>query len=144
MNAPSRARHIVVTETKTTYLEAFRVQIDRDPDRLAVVCGDESITRRELDHRSNQVARALAAQEVGAGDLVAIVLPNGVDLFVTVVAAWKLGAVPLPLSHRLPSAELDAVLGVAQPAAVLRTPIDPRDEDASPLPAIPMRYWKAM
>lgn len=40
------------------------------------------------------------------------------------MAAWKIGAVPQPLSARLPAAERDAVLAVAAPALVVDTPVD--------------------
>ncbi len=125
------------------FLVALGVHAARDPEHVAVICGEQSLSRVELDRRSNQLARVFAAHGVTAERLVAIVLPNGVDVFVAVVAAWKLGAVPLPLSHQLPHPELDAVLAIAEPAFVLRQPI-PSGGDDAPLPAVPLVHWKAM
>ncbi|HEY2222968.1 AMP-binding protein [Actinomycetospora sp.] len=86
------------------------------PDAPAVSDGDTVLTRAELDARTDRLARAFAARGVGRGDLVSIALPNVVAHVACSVAAWKLGAVPQPLSARLPEAERDAVLAVAEPA----------------------------
>ena len=99
--------------------ETFTYQARRDPDRVAIICGDERITRAELESRANRAARAFAELGVGVGDLVTIALPNSIDFYVAVAAAWKLGATPAPLSYRLPDIERDAILDLAQPALVV-------------------------
>ena len=47
------------------------------------------------------------------GDYVTIVLPNSIEWIQAALAAWKLGAVPQPLSARLPDAELEGAAGAA-------------------------------
>jgi bile acid-coenzyme A ligase len=89
------------------------------PDRMAITCGDECITRGELDSRSNQLARDLAARGVGEGEFVTVAVPNGVAWFVAYVACWKLGAVPQPVSAALPPRELGAIVQLARPSVVL-------------------------
>ncbi|MDN5919829.1 MAG: AMP-binding protein [Pseudonocardia sp.] len=123
------------------------------PDAPAVSDGDTVLTRAELDARTNRLARAFAARGVGPGDLVSIALPNRVRHVECSVAVWKLGAVPQPVSHRLPPGERDAVLEVADPALVvgLETPgrawlpeeNDASGESAEPLPEIVGPSWKA-
>lgn len=58
----------------------------------------ETYTFRQLDERSNQIARALADRGVERGDRVAVVLPQKPANPLTHLACWKLGAVSLPLS----------------------------------------------
>ncbi len=89
------------------------------PDVAAVSDGDDVWSRVELDLRTDRLARAFAARGVGRGDLVSIALGNVVTHVACSVAAWKLGAVPQPLSARLPAGERDAVLEVADPALVV-------------------------
>lgn len=123
------------------------------PKAPAVSDGDTALTRAELDVRTNRLARAFAARGVGHGDLVSIALPNRVRHLECSVAVWKLGAVPQPVSHRLPPGELDAVLEVADPALVvgLQTPgrawlpgdHDASGESAQPLPEVVGPSWKA-
>lgn len=97
-----------------------------DPLRLAVVYVDPDgeeyeVTRRELDLRSNQVARALEARGVTEGSLVAIALPNVPQHFYATYAAWKLGATVLPVRWSLPEWERDRLLGLAEPSIVVAT-----------------------
>ncbi|WP_181779612.1 AMP-binding protein [Pseudonocardia pini] len=124
------------------------------PDAPAVTDDHGTVTRRELDARTNRLARRFAALGVRAGDHVSIALPNGIRHVECSVAAWKLGAVPQPLSHRLPPAELAALVALADPAVVVGLdPADGRpwltgDEDlgegeAEPLPDVVGPSWKA-
>ena len=53
-----------------------------------------------------------------SGDYVTIVLPNCVECVEAMVACWKLGAVPQPLSPRLPDAEFEGLLEL-RPRALL-------------------------
>ncbi|MCD2196257.1 AMP-binding protein [Actinomycetospora endophytica] len=126
------------------------------PDAPAVSDGDVVLTRAEMDARTDRLARAFAARGVGRGDLVSIALPNVVEHVACSVAAWKLGAVPQPLSARLPDGELEAVLAVAEPALTvgLRPADRPwldladlqlpeADDDGGPLPDVVGPSWKA-
>ncbi len=90
-----------------------------DPDRPAITCGDETVTRAELELRADRLARELDADGVGPGDMVTIALPNSVDWFVAVAAAWKLGAIPQPVSSRLPERELAAIVELADPPVMI-------------------------
>lgn len=90
-----------------------------DPDRPAITCGAETATRSELLRRADDLARELADGGVGEGSMVSIALPNSVDWFVAVVAAWRIGAIPQPLSSRLPRRELEVLVELADSAVVL-------------------------
>ena len=92
---------------------------ERDPDRAAVTCGTDTLTRRELESRANRLARDLRAGGVALGDMVTVALPNSTDWYVAVAAIWKVGAIPQPVSSRLPQRELEAILELADPAAVI-------------------------
>jgi bile acid-coenzyme A ligase len=104
---------------KISYGRTIARLAGEDPGRTAVVCGEEAITRAELERRSNRMARAFALRGVGRGSLVSIGLPNGLEFVVVCVAAWKCGAIPNPLSPRLPGPERIAILELAKPALVV-------------------------
>ncbi|MDW5593763.1 AMP-binding protein [Conexibacter stalactiti] len=89
------------------------------PDDPAVTCGDESVTFAQLESRANRLARAYAELGVREGDFVSVGLPNGVELYAASYAIWKLGAVPQPLSYRLPARELEQVIAVADPSLIV-------------------------
>ena len=46
----------------------FEAQVKRSPDAVAVVFGSESLTYRELESRSNQLAHLLQARGAGSED----------------------------------------------------------------------------
>jgi bile acid-coenzyme A ligase len=92
---------------------------EAEPEHPAVTCGTERVTRRELEARADALARDLADGGVEVGSMVSIALPNSVDWFVATVAAWKLGAIPQPLSSRLPRRELEAIVELADAAVVI-------------------------
>ncbi|MCC9196534.1 AMP-binding protein [Arthrobacter sp. zg-Y820] len=60
----------------------------------------------DMVHRSDQVAAWLAAQGVGRGDPVMLMLGNQVELWETMLAAMKLGAVIMPTASAAGSADL--------------------------------------
>ena len=127
------------------------------PDEPAVTCDGRTLTRGELDRSTNRLARAYAERGVGVGvgDYVTIALPNSVEWVQAAVACWKLGAVPQPLSPRLPEAEFEGLLEL-RPRALLvgrdhpGTPSvpagfvpDPALSDG-PLPEAVSPCWKSM
>jgi bile acid-coenzyme A ligase len=96
------------------------------PDTTAIVfvpeqadLPEERITWRDLDRRSNQVARLLAEHGVGQGSTVVVAAGNRPEHFYVAYGAWKLGALLLTLRAELPGPERDAILDVAQPAIVI-------------------------
>jgi amino acid adenylation domain-containing protein len=92
-----------------------------DPDRVAIRCGDEELTRGELDERSDRLARALAADGAGPGDVVALLLERGPRLQVAQLAVMKCGAAWTLLDPLLPPARLAFQAGDAGTRLVLTT-----------------------
>ncbi len=101
------------------YVRTMARLADEDPDFNAIIHEDDAITRRELERRSNRLARVYADKGVKFGDYVAIALPNGIAFYVAFFAALKVGAVPLPLSYRLPVTERQAILDLAGAALLI-------------------------
>jgi acyl-CoA synthetase (AMP-forming)/AMP-acid ligase II len=99
-------------------VDQLRFMADVHADRLGYVDLDtqESLTFREWDERSNQVARWLVANGVEKGDRVSIALPNEYCLrwIVAYAAVHKAGAVMVPANTRLSAPEMTAILGHAE------------------------------
>jgi acyl-CoA synthetase (AMP-forming)/AMP-acid ligase II len=79
----------------------------------AIVTDDRSVTHAELDDRSRALAARLAAAGVGKGSRLGLLAPNGVEWALTAVAAWRIGAVVVPLSTLLRPPELAGQLRLA-------------------------------
>jgi bile acid-coenzyme A ligase len=87
------------------------------PDGIALIFAAEDrseqhFTWTELDDRTTQVARTLARRGLGVGDLFAMQLKNSPELIFATFAAWKLGAVPVPVRWDLPEWELGRLRAV--------------------------------
>jgi bile acid-coenzyme A ligase len=123
---------------------AFAWLADQSPDAVAVRCGDEVLTRRELDLASNRIARRWAREGLAVDDSVTIALPNGIDVVLATVAAWKAGATPAPLSLATSADERAEIEALIRPALVVDGPLDPcAEEDDGPLPDRWASSWKA-
>ena len=127
-----------------SYAQRLANHAAADPEHPALTFAGETVTRRELEALANRTARALSAAGATRGDLVTIALPNGVPFIATAIACWKLGAVPQPVSARLPERELDAIIELARSRIVVREPLAVDGFDAGPLPDAISDPWKAM
>ncbi|MGZ6954177.1 MAG: AMP-binding protein [Acidimicrobiia bacterium] len=125
-----------------------------DPDAPALTDASGTVTRAELDVRTNRLARAYANLGVEPDDFVTIGLPNGIEWFEAAIAVWKLGATPAPVSAKLPRLELEAVVELADPSLVVgldapgRTSVPagftpPPELSGAPLPHRIAGAWKA-
>ena len=125
-------------------------------DAVAVVAADATLSWAELDRLSNRAGRALAGMGAGPGSMVTIALPNTAAFVVAAMACWKVGAVPQPVSARLPAAEIQAIVGLAGPPVVLAehafdagrpvlsvAGLLERGDDGGPLPVAVSPAWKA-
>ncbi|PSM45376.1 non-ribosomal peptide synthetase [Streptomyces dioscori] len=100
-------------------VERFDEQVAARPARTALVCGDERLDYSTLAGRAGRLARALADQGVGPGDIVGLHTGRSVELVVGVLGILKSGAAYLPLDPAQPPARLAAMVEDAAPVLVL-------------------------
>ncbi|RAY12800.1 (2,3-dihydroxybenzoyl)adenylate synthase [Actinomadura craniellae] len=98
--------------TGETLDELFRARVAAAPDRLAVVdpanrrdlvgTDPRRLTWRELDDEVVALAGTLLRHGLGQGDVLAVQLPNTIELVCAYLACWRLGVVisPLPVQYR--------------------------------------------
>jgi bile acid-coenzyme A ligase len=102
-----------------TMVEAFRRWAREVPDQPALTVEDQTLTFRELEIRSQRLAHTLLGMGVEVGDTVCMALPNSIELVETALAVLKVGATALPVSNRLPQAERQAIIELADPRLVV-------------------------
>jgi bile acid-coenzyme A ligase len=66
---------------------------------------ERSSTWAELDRRSDQLAGALSERGLGRGDRLGLGLRNSIEFVLCTLAAWKVGATPVPIRWDLPEWE---------------------------------------
>lgn len=91
---------------ETTAIDQFRRTAREHADRPAVYYFDSVLTYRELDRLSNALAAGLRGLGVGQGSRVALYLQNIPQFWIAQLAAWKLGAIVVPLNPMFKREEL--------------------------------------
>ena len=134
----------------TSFGVALQRLVDADPGAPAVTCGDATLTRAELFDRAYGLGVHLVAGGVRPGDYVTTVSHNSVEAMVAVFATWFVGAVPQVLSPKLAPRELEEILDLTAPAAVLGVTDPSRFSVLAPypvaegtLPDVAAPAWKA-
>jgi len=104
-----------------TLPQLFAAQLERGADEVAVVADDASLFFRELDERSNRLARLLIAQGVGPEVAVALLLGRSVDFVVAALAVVKAGGVYVPVDVGYPASRAEFMMSDARVRCVVTT-----------------------
>ena len=67
--------------------DLFEHAVDAFGDRIAIACGDRTVTFAELERRANRLAHHLAERGVGTGVHVGFYARNSIEAMVTIIAA---------------------------------------------------------
>src|SRR5205085_11961792 len=81
-----------------TAIEQFRHSAQRTPNAPALYYFERIITFGEVNQLSSSLAAALLALGVRPGDRIALYLQNVPQFWIAQLAAWKAGAIVVPLS----------------------------------------------
>ncbi|MFD9701599.1 amino acid adenylation domain-containing protein [Lentzea sp. NPDC059081] len=122
--------------------EIFAEHAMNRPDAVAVTGPAGTLTYRELDERSNQLARHLVAQGVVPGSTVAVQVGRTEWTVMSLLAVLRCGAVHLPISEAEPQDRIDSVIEETAPVVVIATgtvrygvPVIDLDRDAAAIAA---------
>jgi amino acid adenylation domain-containing protein len=77
--------------------EVFELQAAATPATVALVCDDQQLTYGQLNNRSNQLARHIAAIGIRPGDCIGVCVARSMDMVIGQLAILKSGGVYLPL-----------------------------------------------
>ncbi|HEX2188119.1 MAG TPA: amino acid adenylation domain-containing protein, partial [Longimicrobiaceae bacterium] len=99
--------------------ERFEQQVERTPEVVAVVSGEESLSYGELNARANRLAHRLRELGVGPDARVGICAERGLEMIVGLLAVLKAGGAYVPLDPAYPAERLRFVLRDSAPVALL-------------------------
>ncbi len=99
--------------------DLFEAIADAVPDNEAVVCDGVRITYAELDRRSTRLANFFRSRGLGKGDHIGTYMYNGIEYVTTMIAAFKISAVPININYRYVDDELAYLFGNADLKAVV-------------------------
>jgi 3-oxocholest-4-en-26-oate---CoA ligase len=99
--------------------DLFESVVDTVPDREALVCDPVRLTYTELEQRCNQLAHHLREAGIKRGDKVGCHMPNQTPYVETMIACFKIGAVPVNVNYRYVEDELRYIYDNADLACVV-------------------------
>jgi len=99
--------------------ELFEEQVERTPERTALVLGDHRFTYRELNARANKLARYLREQGLAASTPVGLFLRRSDEMIITLLGILKAGGAYVALHPDLPKARLEQQLATVKPPLLI-------------------------
>ncbi len=90
--------------------ELFMEQVERTPEKTALVDADGIISYKELDFLSNCFAYGLTEKGVGIGDVVAFALSRKIHMIAVILGILKCGAAYMPIDRRYPKNRINYML----------------------------------
>ena len=111
---PEGERRRVLVEwndTKRDYPQAcvhelFEAQVERRPEAVALVSGEQQLSYAELNRRANQLAHELRSKGVGPETVVGICVERSPDLLGALLGVLKAGGAYVPLDPAFPRERL--------------------------------------
>jgi len=111
---PAEREHLVAGSNQTSapypgekcLHQLFELEAAKNPARMAVRCGEEALSYRQLNEASNQLAHYLCRQGVGPDHRVGVCLERSTAMMVAVLGILKAGGAYVPLNADNPRARL--------------------------------------
>jgi long-chain acyl-CoA synthetase len=104
---------------RETLLERFDEQVAARPDSPFVSYFSTTLSLREVSEAADGVAAEFAESGIGAGDRVALLLQNQPEFVIATLAAWKVGAIAVPVNPMYRERELEHLLGDSGARAIV-------------------------
>ncbi|AXG70721.1 gramicidin S synthase 2 [Kordia sp. SMS9] len=96
--------------TNTTFLTHFAEQVQKTPDAIALIFEAETMTFKELDIRSNQLARHLQNKGAKENTFIPICTERSIEMMVGIIAILKTGAAYVPVDPNYPKERIQFII----------------------------------
>ena len=90
--------------------DSYSIHAAMHPNKLALICGERTLTYAELNARANRVANALQSLGTQGGDRVAVMVHNSLEGLEMVAGLSKLAAMHVPVNYRFREHEVAYVI----------------------------------
>ncbi|AYF81299.1 non-ribosomal peptide synthetase [Bacillus thuringiensis] len=102
-----------------TLQRLFEKQVETNPEKVAVVYEDKSLTYKELNERANQLAHTLQARGIGRECIVGIMVDRSIEMMVGILGVLKAGGAYLPIDSNSPHERIQFMLEDSQSEIIL-------------------------
>ncbi|MEP7107699.1 MAG: amino acid adenylation domain-containing protein [Ferruginibacter sp.] len=112
-------------EEKTVY-QVFREQVEKTPDNIALVYEGQQLSYKQLNEKSNQLARHIreqflqrAKQPLAPDTLIALYLDRSLEMVIGILAVLKAGGAYVPIDTNYPKERINYLLEDTQAELIL-------------------------
>ncbi|MBN1050268.1 non-ribosomal peptide synthetase [Clostridium botulinum] len=81
----------------TNVILLFEEQVEKSPNKIAVKCNDKKLTYKQLNDKSNKLARLLRKNGVGRNKVVSVMMERSIDMLVSILSILKAGGAYVPI-----------------------------------------------
>lgn len=78
--------------------KVFELQVEKTPDKIAVIYNDETITYSQLNQKSNQLAKKLISLGVEKESIVAVCIDRSIEMIIGIMSILKAGGAYMPIN----------------------------------------------
>lgn len=91
--------------------QLFEKQVEKTPDNIAIVFGNDKLTYRQLNEKANSLAFLLRNEyNIKRNDLVGIMVNRSLEMFVAILAVLKAGGTYTPIDPNFPEERIKYML----------------------------------
>ncbi|WP_028389548.1 non-ribosomal peptide synthetase [Legionella fairfieldensis] len=103
-----------------TIIDLFEEQVQKTPERIALIFEDIKLTYKELNEKANQLAHYLTTHhQVKPDDLIALLLERNEHTIIAILAILKAGGAYVPLDFSYPPERIEYILDDTQVKMIL-------------------------
>lgn len=82
-----------------TFHKMFEEQVIKSPNKIAVICGEDTITYNELNKKANQLAKYIEQKIAGNENLIGIYMERSIEFIVSILGIIKSGNAYVPIDQ---------------------------------------------
>ncbi|HSF42104.1 MAG TPA: amino acid adenylation domain-containing protein, partial [Thermoanaerobaculia bacterium] len=110
--------------------ELFEAQVERTPEAVAVICGEERLSYLELEERANRLAHHLRSMGVGPEARVGVCMERSAELIAALLGVLKAGGAYVPLDPAYPGERIAFMVEDSGARPVLTRELLEREREA--------------
>lgn len=93
-----------------TVIDFFEEQVQKNPNKIAVVFEDKKITYKEINEKANQIAKYIRDRGIKQNDIVGIMMLRSIELLSSIIGVLKAGACYVPIDPTYPQDRIEYML----------------------------------
>ena len=104
-----------------TISQLFEEQVEKTPNKIAIVFENKKLTYKELNEKANQLANYLRKSGIKPNDIVGIMLPRSLELLISIIGVLKSGACYIPIDPTYPEKRIEYMLDNSESKILITT-----------------------